>query len=125
MPGRRDGFSPPTKANKLANLFSVTANSTAMPKKIWVSLMVSYTAGVRLQWFLFLTGIQTSQDARFYALSSKFKPFSSKDQPLVLQFTVKHEQNIDCGGGYAKVFDCGLAQDDMHGDSPYLIMFGK
>jgi len=69
-------------------------------------------------------GIQTSQDARFYALSSKFKPFSSKDQPLVLQFTVKHEQNIDCGGGYAKVFDCGLAQDDMHGDSPYLIMFG-
>jgi len=69
-------------------------------------------------------GIQTSEDARFYALSSKFKPTSNKDQPLVLQFTVKHEQNIDCGGGYAKVFDCSLPQDDMHGDSPYLIMFG-
>jgi calreticulin len=42
----------------------------------------------------------------------------------VIQFSVKHEQNIDCGGGYLKVFDCGLNQKDMHGDSPYQIMFG-
>jgi hypothetical protein len=41
------------------------------------------------------------------------------------QFTVKHEQNIDCGGGYAKLFDCSLDAKDMHGDSPYLIMFGE
>jgi calreticulin len=74
---------------------------------------------------LFSTGIQTSQDARFYGLSTKFKPFSNKEKPLVLQFTVKHEQNIDCGGGYVKLFDCSLQQDDMHGDSPYLIMFGN
>ncbi|XP_017881883.1 calreticulin [Ceratina calcarata] len=69
-------------------------------------------------------GIQTSQDARFYALSRKFKPFSNKDKPLVVQFSVKHEQNIDCGGGYVKVFDCSLDQKDMHGESPYQIMFG-
>ncbi|XP_063216754.1 calreticulin [Bacillus rossius redtenbacheri] len=69
-------------------------------------------------------GIQTSQDARFYALSRKFKPFSNKDKPLVVQFTVKHEQSIDCGGGYIKVFDCSLDQKDMHGETPYLLMFG-
>jgi calreticulin len=69
-------------------------------------------------------GIQTSQDAKFYALSSEFKPFSNKDKPIVVQFTVKHEQNIDCGGGYAKLFDCSLDQTNMHGDSPYHIMFG-
>lgn len=69
-------------------------------------------------------GLQTSQDARFYGLSSKFEPFSNKDTPLVIQFSVKHEQNIDCGGGYLKVFDCSLDQTDMHGESPYLIMFG-
>lgn len=69
-------------------------------------------------------GIQTSQDARFYGLSSKFEPFSNKDKPLVIQFSVKHEQNIDCGGGYLKVFDCSLDQKDMHGESPYLLMFG-
>jgi len=69
-------------------------------------------------------GIQTSEDARFYALSAEFKPFSNKDKPLVIQFTVKHEQNIDCGGGYVKLFDCKLDQADMHGDSPYNVMFG-
>merc|ERR1719190_129475 len=69
-------------------------------------------------------GIQTSQDARFYALSKEFKPFSNADKPLVIQFTVKHEQNIDCGGGYIKLFDCKLDQADMHGESPYNVMFG-
>lgn len=69
-------------------------------------------------------GLKTSQDARFYALSTKFDPFSNRDKPLVIQFSVKHEQNIDCGGGYLKVFDCSLDPKDMHGDSPYLIMFG-
>lgn len=37
---------------------------------------------------------------------------------------VKHEQNIDCGGGYLKVFDCSIDQKQLHGESPYLIMFG-
>ncbi|XP_062126131.1 calreticulin [Drosophila sulfurigaster albostrigata] len=69
-------------------------------------------------------GIQTSQDARFYALSNKFDGFSNKGKPLVVQFSVKHEQNIDCGGGYVKLFDCSLDQTDMHGESPYEIMFG-
>ncbi|XP_015910806.2 calreticulin [Parasteatoda tepidariorum] len=69
-------------------------------------------------------GIQTSEDARHYGLSTKFEPFSNKDNTLVIQFTVKHEQSIDCGGGYAKIFDCSLKQTDMHGETPYLIMFG-
>merc|ERR1711970_1259750 len=69
-------------------------------------------------------GIQTSRDARFYGLSSKFEPFSNEGKPLVVQFTVKHEQNIDCGGGYLKVFNCDLDQKEMHGESPYQIMFG-
>ncbi|ESO92380.1 hypothetical protein LOTGIDRAFT_206609 [Lottia gigantea] len=69
-------------------------------------------------------GIQTSQDARFYGLSAKFDKFSNEGKSLVVQFTVKHEQNIDCGGGYVKVFSSDLDQENMHGDSPYLIMFG-
>lgn len=69
-------------------------------------------------------GIQTSQDAKFYGLSAKFDKFSNEDRPLVIQFTVKHEQNIDCGGGYVKVFSSDLDQSDMHGETPYNIMFG-
>merc|ERR1711976_690636 len=70
-------------------------------------------------------GLQTSQDARFYGISAKFdEAFSNEDKTLVIQFTVKHEQNIDCGGGYAKIFSSTLDQKDMHGESPYNIMFG-
>jgi len=70
-------------------------------------------------------GIQTSQDARFYALSSKIeKPFSNEGKDLVIQFSVKHEQNIDCGGGYVKVFPSTVDISEMHGESPYNIMFG-
>ena len=50
--------------------------------------------------FFFAAGLQTSQDARFYASSYRFDDFSNQDEPLVIQFTVKHEQSIDCGGGY-------------------------
>lgn len=71
------------------------------------------------------TGLQTSQDARFYALSSRFDDFSNQGQPMVIQFTVKHEQSIDCGGGYIKLFPSNLNQEDMHGDSVYNIMFGE
>jgi len=69
-------------------------------------------------------GLQTSQDARFYGISTKFAPFSNEGKTLVIQFQVKHEQNIDCGGGYVKIYGSNLDQAKMHGDTPYHIMFG-
>ncbi|KAJ8367151.1 hypothetical protein AAFF_G00330490 [Aldrovandia affinis] len=69
-------------------------------------------------------GLQTSQDARFYSSSARFDGFSNEGQSLVVQFSVKHEQTIDCGGGYIKLFPGELNQEDMHGDSTYNIMFG-
>lgn len=70
-------------------------------------------------------GLQTSQDARFYAISSKFDEFSNEGKTLVIQFTVKHEQKIDCGGGYVKVYPSSINQKEVTGDTPYHIMFGK
>jgi len=70
-------------------------------------------------------GIQTSQDARFYAYTAKAeKPFSSEGKTLVLQFSAKHEQDIDCGGGYIKLLPSNVEQKDFTGDSEYFIMFG-
>jgi calreticulin len=70
-------------------------------------------------------GIQTSQDARFYAVSSKFsEPFANEDKNFVVQFSVKHEQIIDCGGGYVKLFPSEFKPEEMEGESPYNIMFG-
>jgi len=70
-------------------------------------------------------GIKTSQDARFYATSTKTsKPFTNDKRPFVLQFLVKFEQNIDCGGGYLKVLPTGFDQHNFEGNSKYNVMFG-
>jgi calreticulin len=70
-------------------------------------------------------GIQTSQDARFYAISSKIdKEFSNEGKTLVIQFQVRFPQKIDCGGGYIKVLPSSLDQSKFSGDSDYAIMFG-
>lgn len=69
-------------------------------------------------------GIQTSENAKFYARGASFDSFSNEGKTLVVQFTVKHEQKIDCGGGYLKVFPGTVELEEMHGDSPYNIMFG-
>jgi len=69
-------------------------------------------------------GLQTSQDARFYQISAEFPEFSNKGKDLIVQYSVKHEQKIDCGGGYLKISPAGIDQATFNGDSPYNIMFG-
>lgn len=70
------------------------------------------------------TGLKTLEDARFYDIGAKFDKFSNKGKSLVIQFTVKHEQGIDCGGGYVKLLKSSVDLEKFHGDTEYNIMFG-
>jgi len=57
-------------------------------------------------------------------LSTSFDSFSNKQSTLVVQYQMKHEQKIECGGGYIKL---GPKPSDLaqFGDpTPYHIMFG-
>jgi calreticulin len=70
-------------------------------------------------------GIKTSADARFYGISAKMeKPFTSADKELVIQYSVKHEQDLDCGGAYIKLLPGTVDQAKFGGDTPYSVMFG-
>lgn len=69
-------------------------------------------------------GIQTSPDARFHQISAQFPSFSNKDKTLVLQYSVKHEQKLDCGGAYIKLLPKIQDQEDFSGNDKYNIMFG-
>merc|ERR1711977_129601 len=69
-------------------------------------------------------GLQTSQDAKFYAISAKHKDFSNDGKTIVVQFSAKHEQDIDCGGAYLKLAPAALDPEKFNGDSEYNIMFG-
>lgn len=69
-------------------------------------------------------GLRTSQDAKFYAISKKIPAFDNDGKTLVFQFTVQHQQKIDCGGGYWKLIGPGLDQSAFEGASEYQVMFG-
>merc|ERR1712127_581213 len=71
-----------------------------------------------------MKGLKTSTDAKFYASSAGFPAFTNKGKDLVVQFTVQHQQKIDCGGGYVKIFPSDVTAEAMHGESEYNIMFG-
>ncbi|ETO28222.1 hypothetical protein RFI_08906 [Reticulomyxa filosa] len=70
-------------------------------------------------------GLRTTQDARFYSISSPLeKPFDNSGNTLVFQFKAKHEQKIDCGGGYVKLLPPDADVKNLNGDTSYTIMFG-
>lgn len=69
-------------------------------------------------------GLQTSQDAKFYGISAAIPTFSNKDKTLIVQYTVKHEQSIDCGGAYLKLGPAPFDGKTFNGDTKYNIMFG-
>merc|ERR1719150_1815481 len=48
--------------------------------------------------------LKTGKDAKFYGMTAKMdESLDNSDKPLVVQLAVKHEQKIDCGGGYIKL----------------------
>jgi len=92
----------------------------------WVVSNWKKSSGEAGKWEL-VGGLKTTEDARFYSVSAEFKEFSNKGTTLVIQFSVRHTQNIDCGGGYIKLLPAGLDQSNFQGgadESKYNIMFG-
>ncbi|KAE9450487.1 hypothetical protein C3L33_17614, partial [Rhododendron williamsianum] len=71
-----------------------------------------------------LVGIQTYNDAKHYAISAKIPEFSNRDRTLVVQYSIKLEQDIECGGGYIKLHSGYVNQKKYGGDTPYSLMFG-
>ncbi|KAG4937295.1 hypothetical protein JHK85_052214 [Glycine max] len=65
-------------------------------------------------------GIQTSSDAKHFAISAKIPEFTNKNRTLVLQYSVKFEQEIECGGGYIKLLSGFVNQKKFGGDTPYM-----
>jgi len=64
-------------------------------------------------------GIQTYNDAKHFAISAKIPEFSNMNRTLVVQYSVKFEQDIECGGGYIKLLSGYVNQKKFGGDTPY------
>ncbi|EDR29884.1 Calreticulin precursor, putative [Entamoeba dispar SAW760] len=72
-------------------------------------------------------GLQTSEDNKFYIAAAKLdEEFSNKDKDLIVQYNLKFEQGIDCGGGYIKLLPKKSieSEEKFTPESEYNIMFG-
>lgn len=69
-------------------------------------------------------GLQLAEDAKFYAISKKLPTaVDNEGKNLVISFSVKNDQKLECGGAYLKFFS-ELDQKDFNGESAYWLMFG-
>merc|ERR1711988_677325 len=69
-------------------------------------------------------GLQTAEDSKFFGTSASFDSFGNEGKELIIQYQVKYEKDVECGGGYLKM---GPKMDDAtkFGDpTVYNIMFG-
>lgn len=72
-------------------------------------------------------GLVVKNAAAHHAISAKFaKPVDNKGKTLVVQYEVKLQNGLECGGAYMKLLqdNKALASDEFSNASPYVIMFG-
>lgn len=65
------------------------------------------------------------EKAKKYGISAKIVGFEDiSDQDLVLQYELRLDQGMTCGGAYFKLPTTGFVQEAFNGDTKYSIMFG-
>ncbi|RKP38104.1 Calreticulin family-domain-containing protein, partial [Dimargaris cristalligena] len=73
-------------------------------------------------------GLVLSTAAAHHAISVPFEhPLVIKDKPLVVQYEVKFQNSLECGGAYIKLIsqaDAAFDPTQFNDKTPYTIMFG-
>ncbi|CAK7263056.1 hypothetical protein SEPCBS57363_000374 [Sporothrix epigloea] len=72
-------------------------------------------------------GLVVKNRAAHHAISAKFpKKIDNTDKTLVVQYEVKLQNGLECGGAYLKLLrdTKALHQDEFANTTPYVIMFG-
>merc|ERR550532_2229809 len=71
-------------------------------------------------------GLLVPEEAMHYGIATVFAPIEGKkDVPFVIQYEVKFQDSLTCGGSYLKLFDSEGQEAAQFTDStPHVIMFG-
>ncbi|KAF5125481.1 Calnexin [Metarhizium anisopliae] len=72
-------------------------------------------------------GLVVKNPAAHHAISAKFpKKIDNKGKTLVVQYEVKLQKGLECGGAYMKLLrdNKALHQEEFSNTTPYVIMFG-
>jgi calnexin len=70
-------------------------------------------------------GLAAKTPGAHSAISKKFKKaLDPKNKPLVVQYEVKLQNGLECGGAYIKLLGKDFESERFDANTPYVIMFG-
>lgn len=71
-------------------------------------------------------GVQLTQEMKHYGFGARFStPLISAEDEIVIQYELKLEEKLDCGGAYIKLLrDSDVLLHNLSNETPYTIMFG-
>ena len=72
-------------------------------------------------------GLTLTQEMKHYGVYTEFeKTLDNKGRDLIIQYELKLEESLQCGGAYIKMPRASESLDlsTLNGDTPYSIMFG-
>lgn len=71
-------------------------------------------------------GVQLTQEMKHYGFGAKFLlPLTLTEDEIVIQYELKLEERLDCGGAYIKLLrDSDVSLENLSNETPYSIMFG-
>eukprot|EP00923_Selenidium_pygospionis_P033323 GHVN01058584.1.p1 GENE.GHVN01058584.1~~GHVN01058584.1.p1 ORF type:complete len:560 (+),score=103.77 GHVN01058584.1:1709-3388(+) len=72
-------------------------------------------------------GLILMDEAKHHGIATRFPRIeTNKGKTFILQYEVKFEENLNCGGSYLKVIDSSNlnGMEEFDNETPYLIMFG-
>ncbi|CAH6721897.1 calnexin homolog [[Candida] jaroonii] len=70
-------------------------------------------------------GLVMKSGASHHAISRKFETvFENTNNDLVLQYEVKHQNGLTCGGGYIKLLNKDFEPENFSTSTPFQLMFG-
>ncbi|CDK24692.1 unnamed protein product [Kuraishia capsulata CBS 1993] len=70
-------------------------------------------------------GLVLKSEAAHHAISLQLpEPFDNKGKTLVLQYEVKLQKGLTCGGAYVKLLSAEGLEGDFSNETPYQVMFG-
>jgi len=66
------------------------------------------------------------KEAKHYAVAAEIEPAVDTSENLVVQYEVRFNEGLSCGGAYIKLLDDSKVDDleDVDNETPYIIMFG-
>ncbi|KAG2393185.1 hypothetical protein C9374_009762 [Naegleria lovaniensis] len=72
-------------------------------------------------------GLLMKQAGQHYGVASRITPpIDNENKDLIVQYEVKFDSKLSCGGAYIKLLDDSkiTSLEQLNNDSPYIIMFG-